>query len=328
MIELLMPLSIIFEFLTAFANTCFHTGVIPGELKVTKMIPITKIAEPKSLNDYRPISISAKLMLLLKKLYYNRIQLYLEEKNVLSKYQFGFRKHLNTEMAMIALTDFLEKNLDQKLFCIVISLDFRKAFDTVPKELLLEKLKNQYNISVQWLRDYLTSREQYVDYDGKVSRRQKTVAGVPQGSIHGPILFSLLIDDLPKWAIHSQPGFFADDYTFAFVGHRSNMENLRCEMNTDLINIIRWSEENMLPLNERKTVVLVVSNHHNLEEIKSFSININEVTVYASAGLKCLELILDSELTWKNHITNLVKKWYMRIRAIYSVRSYLRPGWT
>jgi len=72
-------------------------------------------------------------------------------------------------------------------------------------------------------------------------------------------------------------------------------------------------------------VVLVVSNHHNLEEIKSFSRNINEVTVYASAELKCLGLILDSRLTWKNHITNLVKKCYMRIRAIYSVRSYSTP---
>jgi len=81
----------------------------------------------------------------------------------------------------------------------------------------------------------------------------------------------------------------------------------------------------MLPLNEKKTVVLVVSNHHNLEEIKSFSININEVTGYASAELKCLGLILDSKLTWKNHLTNLVKKCYMRIRVIYSVRFYLTP---
>ena len=127
MIDLPMPLPIVFESLTAFANTCFYTGVIPGELKVTKVISIAKIAEPKSLNDYRPISISAKLMLLLEKLYYNRLQLYLEEKNILSKYQFGFRKHRNTAMTMIALTDLKKKKLGPKIVLCCYIAGFQKS---------------------------------------------------------------------------------------------------------------------------------------------------------------------------------------------------------
>jgi len=323
MLEVLLPLPQMKEAILRFLNISFKTGIVPTKLKVARVIPIPKIQKPQQLGDYRPISITANLILLLEKIYLNKLECFLNQHKIISKYQFGFRRNHSTELAMIALVDKIKYQLDQKMFCVIVALDFRKAFDSVPRESLLNKLTSKYNISDFWLRSYLSDRYQYVSFNDVNSTLFQNVVGVPQGSVLGPVLFSLYINDLPDVVSHSDPGIFADDSTFCFTGNHTQMDEIRDKINSDLNEIVKWSKMNNLLLNEKKTVILMVSRYHSLDEVKSFNIKINGIQIFASDELKCLGLTIDRKLTWDSHITNIAKKCYHRIRALYVMKSYL-----
>jgi len=166
MIDSLMPLPSFFDMLVKFSNLSFNSGTLPEALKIAKVIPIPKIPQPKTLGDFRPISITPNITLLLEKIFLNRLEIYLSNHKIISKNQFGFRRNHSTEMAIIALTDNVKKILDLNRVCVIVALDFRKAFDSVPRESLLKKIAAKYKVSDFWLRNYLANRYQYVEING------------------------------------------------------------------------------------------------------------------------------------------------------------------
>ena len=190
---------------------------------------------------------------------YNRILDFLNKHKILNKYQFGFRTNHSTYMALIILLENLMKALENGESAIGIFLDFQKAFDTVNHSILLDKLCI-YGIrgpALSWITSYLSNRCQYVVCNGFESECKYISCGVPQGSILGPLLFLLYINDLPAVSKLFMPILFADDTNLFCTSHNVNM--LVDDINTELVNVYAWVQSNKLSLNIDKTNYMLFS---------------------------------------------------------------------
>ena len=322
MLYILFPIPNFLSLLRNFCQLSFRYGKIPNELKVSKVIPIPKVNNAVEPNQFRPISISSPILLLLEKIYYNQLSDLIRSKKLISKFQFGFRANHSTEHAIIALTDFMKLKIDEGYFCVLVSIDLRKAFDSVPRDLLLKKLIS-IGISDFWLKDYLSNRFQFVSMDNMTSELRRTLIGVPQGSILGPILFSLYINDLPSVVKHCLSQLFADDSNFVFWGNIDQMEDVKSCVCRDLVEILKWANTNKMTLNQDKTKILMVSKPSVRNILSNFTINFDGSLIGTSEQLKCLGFILDPCLNFENHINCLSQLCFSRIRGLYMIREYL-----
>lgn len=248
------------EPLTRVLMLSLKSGVVPKDLKIGKVIPLFKAGDPSLFNNYRPISILPCFSKVLEKLVYVRMLKYLNDNEILYKHQYGFRQQHSTYMALLQLIDKISIALDNNMFAVGIFLDLSKAFDTVDYEILISKLYRYgfRDVVLKWLKDYLINREQYVFINGSTSKRIKLCCGVPQGSILGPLLFLIYINDL-AWMFESAlPILFADD-TSVVISH-ANFDSLMNEANDVLLYIAKWFQMNKLSLNIEKSNYIVFRN--------------------------------------------------------------------
>ena len=181
-------------------NCCLLAGVFPKKLKIAVVKPIFKSGEHANMNNYRPISILPYLSKILEKIIHHRMMNHISNNNILSPSQFGFRRGHSTYMPLLILQDTITKGFEHNKFTCGLYLDLKKAFDTVEHKILFSKL-HAYGFSgifLNLLESYLTDRYQCVEYLNIQSSMQKINIGVPQGSILGPLLFILYINDLPN----------------------------------------------------------------------------------------------------------------------------------
>ena len=174
--------------LAHICNLSFKRGVFPMQLKIANVVPIYKTGNEHVFSNYRPVSVLQVFSKLLERLMYIRLMNFITNNKLLYKYIFGFQKGKSTYMALILLIDRITEALDKGDCVVGIYLDFSKAFDTVNHEILLQKLSMYgiQDIALEWFRDYLTNRSQYVTYNFKKSAKENITCGVPQGSILGP----------------------------------------------------------------------------------------------------------------------------------------------
>ena len=180
------------------------------------MVPIFKSGDPSLLSNYRPISVLSFFSNIFEKIVYNLVFDFLSDNEVLYDYQFGFRSKHSTQQALITLVDRITKSLDQNNIIISLFIDLKKAFDTVHHRILLLKLY-AYGIRgvlLKWFESYLTDRSQYVIYDGVRSETKVVECGVPQGSILGPLLFIVFMNDICKVSDLMFAIMYADDSCF------------------------------------------------------------------------------------------------------------------
>ena len=172
-------------------NLSFKRGVFPMQLKIANVVPLYKTGNEHVFSNYRPVLVLPVFSKLLERLMYIRLMNFITNNKLLYKYQFGFQKGKSTYMALILLIDRITEALDKGDCVVGTYLDFSKAFDTVNYEILLQKLSMYgiQDIALEWFRDYLTNRSQYVTYNFKKSAKENITCGVPQGSILGPLLF-------------------------------------------------------------------------------------------------------------------------------------------
>jgi len=215
------------EPLTCIINQSFDEGVFPEMCKKTKVIPIYKKGSSSQMENYRPISLLPILSKVFEKVFYNRLNSFCELNNVISNTQFGFRKGKSTADAINAFMEFIVQNLDSKMKTMSVFLDLSKAFDCVHHQFLLKILHDSgvRGTPLKWIESYLTNRKQIVSMSNKISEFQELKFGVPQGSILGPILFNIYINNCKNYLQESVSIVqYADDTTLSFSSH--TMEGL------------------------------------------------------------------------------------------------------
>ena len=299
-------------------------GIFPDSLKRAKIIPIYKKGDPYDVSNYRPISILSCFSKILEKIMYNRLERYLITNKLLSQSQYGFQAAHSTEQAILYLTDKISKRFENKLYTLGIFFDLSKAFDTVNHKILLEKL-NHYGItgsSLSWLCSYLTNRKQCVKIENHYSNFQKIVCGVPQGSILGPLLFLIYINDIQNCSEILDFVLFADDTNIFLSG--KNIQKLFTTMNEEISKINSWFETNKLTVNIDKTCYSIFHSQKQNNFVQTApKLMIGNKSIQRKPFIKFLGVYIDENLKWNHHIKNVVNKICRNIGILYKIRKLL-----
>ena len=230
-------------------------------MKVALVTPVYKASEKNVYSNYRPISVLPCFSKLLEKLMYKRLIDYIHKNRILTDCQYGFRRQSSTNHAIIELVDKITKAIENNEFTVGIFLDLSKAFDTVNHGILLKKLYF-YGIRGKchaWIKDYLSNRKQIVKYDQIRSSEKTVTCGVPQGSILGPLLFLIYINDLNNSTTKLSTILFADD-TNLFCSDK-DIHELESIVNAELTRVQEWLTLNQLTLNIKKSNFIIFKSH-------------------------------------------------------------------
>lgn len=296
--------------LTNLINQCIRNNVFPKFLKCSKVLPLFKSNCMDNPANYRPISIVpifAKIFEVVLKI---QITTYFENSNLFTSCQYGFRAKLSTTGAINSLINLVNKGFEANEFVHVQFLDLSKAFDCVPHDNLLSKLKC-YNFSAssqKLIMSYLTDRTQFVYFNNANSRLTDIKFGVPQGSVLGPILFLIYVNDLPNSTPSANFTLFADDTSLTHSHSDFNM--LLTEAQNSLLSAQNWFTNNKLVLNKDKTETMVFSLRQHSELDNSHSV-------------KFLGVLLDSKLTWEEHTVSVCKNISRKIFLLRNLRNCL-----
>ena len=293
--------------LVKLLNLSLSQGIVPTECKIAKVIPLYKSGDKTAMNNYRPVSILPLFSKIYERVMYNRLINFFEKNNTLFDNQFGFRKNYNTSLALSYLINTIIKAHEQQDVVLGLFLDYSKAFDTVNHDILLRKL-DYYGVrgtALKWIKNYLTNRTQYVSLNGVNSQCGKITCGVPQGSILGPLLFLVYVNDIAHVSNICKPVMYADDTSMFMSGKDTNV--LVKNMNEELCKLVRWLNINRLSLNIEKTHYIVFNpGRRTLSETDDLSIN--GIKLKRKNSTLFLGVKLDDKLSWKDHVQHIKLK--------------------
>jgi hypothetical protein len=253
------------------------------------------------LDIYRPISILSPVSKLFEQLLVVQVYAYLESENLLNAAQFAFRKNLSCELALNTLMKHVRSSLDSGKDVIALLLDYKKAYDTLDQELLIPKLPyyDFDNNLIKLIKSYLTNRTIKVKVNGKLSQSKLLNIGVPQGSVLGPLLFILFINDMCLLPIKSKLIVFADDTTLVADGPYP--ETIIRTLETDLIIITEWFRNNKLVLNAKKSQAICFNSNQKLDKKiqksrSQLTINCENNKIAMVEQVKLLGIVIDNKL--------------------------------
>ena len=320
--------------LTLMINQSLLTGIFPDKLKIAKVIPLFKKDNPYIFDNYRPISLLPSFSKVFEKVVFIQVYEYFHSNKLLYKSQYGFRADHSTELASLELCDRILKHLDDGKLPVTIFLDLSKAFDTLDHNILLKKLHYYgiQNVALYWFKSYLSDRQQYIDLNGTESGMLKLSTGVPQGSILGPLLFLIYMNDIHEVSDKFSSILYADDTTldsplcsFDILSDTNtyNNANVTRNINLELKNITDWLAVNKLSLNVKKTKFMIF--HYRQRNISGYipEIKIGDIMIDRVHDFNFLGLTIDENMTWKAHTHKIANKISRSCGIINSLKNIL-----
>ena len=311
--QVAIPLTIIF-------NNSVSQGKFPLLFKHATVVPIHKKGPKDDISNYRPISLLNIFSKIFEKLMKKSLINFLESKNILNPSQFGFRRGLNTFDALRTFSEEIYSSLDSKHSLLSIFIDFTKAFDTVRHDILLRKLHfyGIRGIIQDWFRDYLSQRSQSTKFYNSVSTSLPIQYGVPQGSVLGPILFLLYINDITSIFTNLKTVLFADDSTLYITGE--NPSDIIHTANVDLQIFHKWCLSNRLTVNLNKTFYMLFTNKPpSVLPSLFFSQNI----ISRTHKHTLLGITYDDNMTFQHHVTNQILKLSRTVSLLYLIKELM-----
>lgn len=318
-------------FITDIINSSLSTGTVPDSFKSAIVRPLLKKhnLDPNELKNYRPVSNLSFLSKLLEKIVLNQLNTHLSSNNLLNPFQSAYRQHHSTETALLHILNDLLLATDSGKVSLLTLLDLSAAFDTIDHSILLSRLQHSFGISstaLSWFSSYLSFRNQTVLINNISSDPVQLTCGVPQGSVLGPVLFTLYTSPLSN-IINSHQlkhHFYADDSQLQDSDTPDNVQSLLTRTSDCYTDIKNWMTHNKLQLNDDKTEAMLIGTRQKLSQLSpSPCLSLSNSTIVLSDSAKNLGVTLDNTLSMHKFVTTTAKACYFHLRRISQIRKHL-----
>ena len=309
--------------ITSLINKSITLGKVPKKWKIAKIIPLHKKGDRSIPNNYRPISILSCLSKILERIIQKQLIHHLNVNNILTIEQSGFRPKHSTSTALIKVTDEWLKAMDKGMYTGAVFVDLQKAFDLVNVKCLLNSLLKIgiSGISLKWFEDYLSDRKIVTAIGNCISQELPIGLGVPQGSILGPLLFILCINDLPSVFDSCSVHLYADD-TVLYFSHK-DPHTVQSILQQELVKLDEWITKKKLKINYDKTVSMLIGNRHMIKRHNRLDLSIKGHDIDQVPNVKYLGLYIDAELKWDVHVDHLCQKVGRMISFLRRLRQFI-----
>ena len=316
--------------ITQIINLSLTDGSVPAELKHALVTPLLKKPglDIESLKNYRPISNLPFIAKLLERVVLKQLNNHIEKNGLLDVFQSAYKKHHSTETALLHVVNNLLLSADQKQISVLTLLDLSAAFDTIDHSILLHRLESSFGISgsaLAWFSSYLTGRTQCVQVGNLMSKSCPLLYGVPQGSVLGPLLFSLYIQPLSALLKEHDFDFqkYADDTQLFKSASPDHFPQLLTHVEQCISSVKDWMLQNKLRLNDGKTETMCVASKHTISKVNPISLHAGDCIVAFQQSVRDLGVMLDSNLSMHDHISLICKSAHYQLRKIRSISSLL-----
>lgn len=320
-------------FLTQIVNASMSSGAVSHSLKVAAVTPLLKktTLDHQQLKNYRPVSNLSCISKLCERVVVQRLNDHLEQHGLLEQYQSAYKKHHSIETALVRVHNDLLQTMDGKRCALLILLDLSAAFDTVQHDVLLMRLQKRIGISgkvLDWFTSYLSNRTQYVKLGEATSKTECIKYGVPQGSVLGPVLFTIYtspLGDLVK-SLGVSYHLYADDTQLYLTFDATDTDSQEQCLTTleNCISAVRvWMARNFLKLNDDKTEFLIIGNKPHLRKVTFDSIKIGDAVIGTSNMARNIGAIFDENMSLNKHVQAIMRSGYAHIRNIGLIRNFL-----
>jgi hypothetical protein len=293
--------------LSFLINQSFQTGRFPNILKVARVKALFKKGDVHDPNNYRPISILPAVSKIFEKAIQKQMTMFFEAHSMFYHSQYGFRSQHSTEFAVLELTDRLSTSMDKGEIPLAIFIDLSKAFDCLSHDILLKKLSYYGfdDLAISLMRDYLCNRQQFIKTSEFTSNLKDLTTGVPQGSILGPLLFLIFMNDFASASDYFDMINFADD-TALISTMQTNVSSTSSQTDTELAKISTWLRANKLLVNVNKTKAMIF--HTPRRKVPNPVVTLNDERIEIVNKFTYLGIVLDRHLCWNEHIAALASK--------------------
>ena len=308
-------------------NLSISLSIFPDKCKIAKLKPLYKKGSTTETKNYRPISLLPLISKLIEKIIHQQTQKYLSDHNILYKYQSGFRTNHSTDTCLSYLNDKILKGFDEGKITGMILIDLQKAFDTIDHKVLLGKLVylGFSESAISWFKSYLLNRSFIVNVENDYSDPGELNCGVPQGSILGPLLFLLYVNDMPQ-AIECDLLLYADDSVLLFT--HENVDVINDQLNRDFNSLCEWFVDNKLSIHfgEDKTKSILFTSKNKIKKVGKLSINRGDIQIKQHSKVTYLGCVLDEDLSGESMATKVIGKINGRIKFLYRINKFLNSS--